>query len=71
MLEDGINPDCCNSEGLTALHQTSIEGALKIAKILLAKGANVNARDNDWWTPTHAAAACGNWRIVNLLITNE
>merc|ERR1712205_250516 len=26
--------------------------------------------DNDWWTPLHAAANSGNWRICNLLLTN-
>jgi len=30
----------------------------------------VNAIDNDWWTPLHAAAACDHWRIVNLLISS-
>jgi protein phosphatase 1 regulatory subunit 16A len=33
-------------------------------------GADVNARDNDWWTPLHAAAACGHWRIANFLLSN-
>lgn len=30
--------------------------------------ADINARDNDWWTPLHAAAACGLWRLMNFLI---
>ena len=50
--------------------QACIESSLKIAQLLVAKGANVNAIDNDWWTPLHAAAACDHWRIVNLLISS-
>ena len=47
-----------------------IESSLKIATLLVNRGANVNAIDNDWWTPLHAAAACDHWRIVSLLLSN-
>jgi ankyrin repeat protein len=30
----------------------------------------VQRQDNDWWTPLHAAASGGNWRICNLLFNN-
>ncbi|MFH1882965.1 MAG: ankyrin repeat domain-containing protein [Planctomycetota bacterium] len=35
---------------------------------LIAKGANVNAKDNWNWTPLHSAAYYGNKDIVELLI---
>ncbi len=37
--------------------------------LLIGNGADVNQKDNDWWTPLHCAASAGNWRIVNMLIT--
>ncbi len=27
-------------------------------------------QDHEWWTPLHAAAACGHWRIANFLISH-
>lgn len=27
-------------------------------------------KDHDWWTPLHAAAACGQWRLTNFLLTH-
>ena len=43
---------------------------MNVASILVTKGAAVQAEDNDWWTPLHAAASAGNWRMANFLITN-
>ena len=50
--------------------QACIESSLKVVSVLLQNGANVNATDNDWWTPLHAAAACDHWRIVSVLLQN-
>lgn len=41
---------------------------MNIASFLVLKGAELEARDDDWWTPLHAAASAGNWRIANYLI---
>lgn len=70
LLDEGVDPNTCTADGLTALHQASIENSIKVAGLLLNAGAHVNRIDNDWWTPLHAAAACDHWRIVNLLIAN-
>ncbi|RXM93372.1 Protein phosphatase 1 regulatory inhibitor subunit 16B [Acipenser ruthenus] len=45
-----------------------IDNYEEIAKILLNRGANVNARDNELWTPLHAAATCGHASLVKVLI---
>ena len=39
--------------------QVCIDGNAEIAEILLRAGPNINAPDNDGWTPLHAAAQCG------------
>ncbi|RXM94240.1 Protein phosphatase 1 regulatory inhibitor subunit 16B, partial [Acipenser ruthenus] len=48
--------------------QCCIDNYEEIAKILLNRGANVNARDNELWTPLHAAATCGHASLVKVLI---
>lgn len=65
-----VDPNMANADGLTALHQACIENSLKCATLLLQNGANANAKDNDWWTPLHAAAACGHWRVLNVLLAS-
>eukprot|EP00040_Diaphanoeca_grandis_P033774 m.207497 g.207497 ORF g.207497 m.207497 type:complete len:458 (+) comp32989_c2_seq4:483-1856(+) len=69
LLEEDIDPNVTNADGLTALHQACIEGSLKVASLLIQNEADVNAKDNDWWTPLHAASACDHWRVVNLLLS--
>ncbi|XP_043946395.1 protein phosphatase 1 regulatory inhibitor subunit 16B [Protopterus annectens] len=68
LLRNKINPDLCNEDGLTAVHQCCIDNYISIAKLLLNNGANVNAKDNELWTPLHAAATCGHQNMVRILI---
>ncbi|KKT23846.1 MAG: hypothetical protein UW09_C0002G0111 [candidate division TM6 bacterium GW2011_GWF2_43_87] len=42
------------------------EKLLKIVKILLTAGADVNLQNQDKWTPLHLAAMIGDWTIVKL-----
>ncbi|KAF4527078.1 hypothetical protein B566_EDAN015713 [Ephemera danica] len=39
-----------------------------MVEFLLPRGADVNCRDNEGWTPLHAAASCGFLSIARLLI---
>jgi len=32
---------------------------MEMMKFLVENGANVNARDNEGWTPLHATSQCG------------
>ncbi|XP_014340718.1 protein phosphatase 1 regulatory inhibitor subunit 16B [Latimeria chalumnae] len=68
LLKKKINPDLCNEDGLTALHQCCIDDFEDIAKLLLNHGANVNAKDNELWTPLHAASICAHMNLVKILI---
>ena len=56
--------------GLTALHQSAIDGNLACAKTLVANGACVNCVDCELWTPLHAAAMSGRIDIVRFLLSN-
>ncbi|CAG0919150.1 unnamed protein product [Notodromas monacha] len=42
--------------GATALHVSSAKGYVKVMKVLVDAGADLNAQDYDGWTPLHAAA---------------
>ena len=50
------------------LHYAAGEGRKEIAELLIAKGADVDAKDEEEWTPLHSAAYVGNKEIVELLI---
>ncbi|XP_028410073.1 protein phosphatase 1 regulatory subunit 16A-like isoform X2 [Dendronephthya gigantea] len=70
LLENGVSPDLANEDGLTALHQSCIDGCDDMVKYLIEHKANVNACDNELWTPLHAAAACGHLSIIKYLLKN-
>ncbi|XP_062271621.1 protein phosphatase 1 regulatory inhibitor subunit 16B [Scomber scombrus] len=70
LLRNNVGPDLCNEDGLTALHQCCIDNYDEMVKILLDRGASVNAQDNELWTPLHAAATCGHAGLVKILIAH-
>lgn len=41
---------------------------LLVASLLVQRGANINAIDDDLWTPLHTACACECTEIVQLLL---
>ena len=56
LLKSGnYNPDVANEDGLTPIHQCSIDNSDQILTLLIESGGNVNAKDRDLWTPLHAA----------------
>ena len=55
------------SFGGTPLHIAAIGGQKEIAELLIAKGADVNAKRDDGWTPLMDAAQEGYMEIVELL----
>jgi len=44
---------------------------IRLAKLLISKGADVNARDINGYTPIHKSALNGHTEIVRLLIANN
>lgn len=71
--------DMCPPIGLTMLHQTTGRGALLLMKWLIDRGADVNRKSQEGWTPLEFAATgkgSGDWifdyprfeRVANLLL---
>ena len=54
-----------NEDEWTPLHDAASK---EVAGLLIAKGADVDAKDKDNWTPLHKAAFGGHSEIVELLI---
>lgn len=71
MLQSGVIEDVnkMSPAGLTALHQSAIDGNLECAKALVANGANVNCMDVESWTPLHASAMTGRVEFVRFLLS--
>jgi hypothetical protein len=59
-----------NYGGATSLHIACREKNFDIATILVKSGADVNAVDNEGWTPLMRASLAGSAEIVNLLLDN-
>ena len=51
------------------MHNAAIKGREEIAELLIAAGADVNAKGVDEWTPLHWAARKGREGVTELLIT--
>lgn len=70
VLKSGVIPDVnkISPAGLTALHQSALDGNLQCAKALVSNGANVNCVDVEKWTPLHAAAVSGHLELVRFLL---
>jgi ankyrin repeat protein len=62
----GIHISCV---GRTPLHEAAVRGEAEIGRLLIERGADVNARGgNHDATPLHAAAVCGHRELVDLLL---
>ena len=60
--------DTKGSDGMTPLHIAAALGQKDTAQLLLAKGADVNAKSNDGDTPLHVAAITNNKDVAELLL---
>ena len=56
-------------DGNYPLHEASERGHKDMAELLLAKGADVNAKNKYGWTPLHRAAIWGQKEVAELLIS--
>ena len=67
-LDQGVNVNAKNSDGVTALYLAAQNGRADIVKLLLEYGADVNATTNYGVTALHFAAQNGRADIVKLLL---
>ncbi|MFA6788548.1 MAG: ankyrin repeat domain-containing protein [Arcobacteraceae bacterium] len=58
-----------DTQGRTALHHTQWKGNVRIAKLLIANGANINEPDSAGYTLLNYAAILGHLKLVELLIS--
>lgn len=57
-----------NNMKVMPLHSAVASDAVEVVRLLIAHGADVNARQEDEFTPLHGAAQSGNLEIVQMLL---
>lgn len=68
LLENGLDIDTVDQDGLTALHKAIIGKKEAVISHLLRKGADPHVKDRDGATPLHYAVQVGAIQTVKLLI---
>ena len=72
LVQKGANLEITQKGGWTALVRVSFDGRLDLAQILVEQGnANINAHDDDGFTPLSYAAQNGHINVVEYLITKN
>ncbi|MHB1000690.1 MAG: ankyrin repeat domain-containing protein [Armatimonadota bacterium] len=61
----------CDKSGATPLHYASSSGRIDLIKLLIGKGANIDARKPDGVAPLHIAASAGRLEAVQFLIDSK
>lgn len=68
LLPSNPNWSLCTKEGQTLLHLSCLKGYTKLVSSLLRKGARVDSRDVNGFTPLHFASLAGDRSSIELLI---
>jgi cytohesin len=72
LVANGANVGARDNGGRTPLHVAALSGRADLAQFLLARGADVNARDSeDGVTPLHMAAFNGQRPVAELLLVSK
>ena len=61
LLASGLRPNTQDKYGRTALHAAALLAQPELARYLLSKGADINARDRDARTPLMVSASAGGY----------
>jgi ankyrin repeat protein len=72
LIDAGADVNLASRESMkvSPLASASAAGQLEIARLLIARGANVNARAAGDFTPLHESAASGRMEFAKLLLEN-
>src|SRR5262249_3940627 len=68
LLDDGVNVNAANSEGVTPLLVAAMMGRLEVVRKLIRLGANPNGGPTGADRPLHRAAMMGHAAVVKLLL---
>jgi ankyrin repeat protein len=63
-----MDPNICNNEHRTPLHEASSHGLLEAAQLLLSYGANVDEKDGEGNPAFQVAASKGHAELTKLLV---
>ena len=58
--------NCRDSDGYSPLHRACYNGHFNVVKVLLQRGADVEARTEDGWQPLHCACRWGEYELTAL-----
>jgi len=70
LLEQGIDPNQTDRNGMTALHWASFQNNASMVEMLIEHGSSINAQDLAGRTPLHEASRQGSARAFNVLLEN-
>ena len=71
MLQKNVSLNFCNDEGYTVLHSCidrDLLGKYEILRLLIAAGADLDAKGINDWTPLHLAAARDDITALKILL---
>ncbi|MCH9627242.1 MAG: hypothetical protein S4CHLAM2_08770 [Chlamydiales bacterium] len=68
-LDAGIDTEEIDNKGFTALHYAAQENLVVAARVLIRRGAKVDAASRARTTPLHEAARCGSAAVLQLLLS--
>ena len=71
LLDLGVNVDCTNEQGSTALMVATERGHEPIVQTLISGGANVNIQDSYGWTALMLASENGHFQVTKLLLNKQ
>ncbi|KAJ7036828.1 ankyrin repeat-containing domain protein [Mycena alexandri] len=60
-----------NGKGLTPLHYAASKSRIDIGKLLISRGADINAKDKANQVPLHRAATIGSLGFIRLLLDSS